>query len=516
MNVLFITADQWRGDTLSAMGHTCVRTPNLDRLAGDGVLFRRHFSQATPCAPGRASLYTGRYLMNHRVVANGVPLDRRHKTVATEARRAGLEPVLFGYSDAAADPRGHHPGDPALSRVDDVLPGMTPMVHMGDALYPWIADLQAKGYNIPAGEFGVFQTSAEACTASGRGRTFSPALYDTRDSATAYLADEVMKYISVHASRPWFVHLSLWAPHPPFVVSAPYHEMYHPSEVPPPIRADSVALESAQHPYLDYWLSHQKGTGIFLGHEASNNLKLTDTDVLQARATYYGMMSEVDFHLGRLLDFLSAGGHDQETLVVFTSDHGEQLGDHWQFAKYGYFDESFHVPLIVRDPSPESRPSRGRQVTQFTENVDVMPTILDRLGVRIPRTCDGATLTPFLSGDTPGRWRTEAHWEFDFRNAGASRAEPPLGLSRDECGVCVVRGERYKYVHFTGLPALLFDLENDPHEFTNLATHPDYRNQLVECTQLALDWRMRNADRELTDIELTPDGPKRHVTSDDD
>ena len=109
LNVLFITADQWRGDCLSALGHPCLRTPHLDRLAETGVLFTRHYSQATPCSPGRASLYTGLYLHNHRVVVNGTPLDARHTNVALEARKLGYEPLLFGHTDIGADPGSRAP-----------------------------------------------------------------------------------------------------------------------------------------------------------------------------------------------------------------------------------------------------------------------------------------------------------------------------------------------------------------------------------------------------------------------
>jgi arylsulfatase A-like enzyme len=95
-NVLLITLDQWRADCLSAVGHPCLRTPNLDRLAAEGVLFRRHFTQASPCGPARASLLTGLYAHNHRSVRNGVPLDDRHTNIAREVRKAGYDPVLFG------------------------------------------------------------------------------------------------------------------------------------------------------------------------------------------------------------------------------------------------------------------------------------------------------------------------------------------------------------------------------------------------------------------------------------
>src|SRR5215470_2780914 len=129
MNILFITADQWRADCLGAVGHPVVRTPNLDRLAADGVSFRRHFAQAAPCGPSRASLYTGMYLMNHRSVLNGTPLDARHTNVALVARTLGYEPALFGYTDSSIDPRTVPADDPRLRSYEGVLPGFDPIVN---------------------------------------------------------------------------------------------------------------------------------------------------------------------------------------------------------------------------------------------------------------------------------------------------------------------------------------------------------------------------------------------------
>src|SRR3954468_11746910 len=130
-NVLFICADQWRGDCLAALGHPVVKTPNLDALAADGVLFRNHFAQATPCGPSRTSLLTGLYLMNHRSGRNGTPLDARHTNLALEARKGGYDPALFGYTDTTPDPREHHPNDPALTAYDEgVLPGFRTALHL--------------------------------------------------------------------------------------------------------------------------------------------------------------------------------------------------------------------------------------------------------------------------------------------------------------------------------------------------------------------------------------------------
>ncbi|MCZ6882838.1 MAG: alkaline phosphatase family protein [Gammaproteobacteria bacterium] len=494
INVLFITADQWRGDCLSSGGHPCVQTPNLDRLAADGLIFEQHYAQATPCGPSRASIYTGKYLHNHRSLINGMPLDTCHTNVALEARKAGYDPVLFGYTDIFTDPQQRVPGDPAMPSHEGVLPGMTQVIpgetnELPDSnALPWFADLQAKGYSVPEGVLGVFKPRE----ASGQGGlTSAPAQYSVEDSFTAFLTDEAIKYFSANKDRPWFVHISYLAPHPPFIAPEPYHSMYDPVDVPKPVRAATLEEEAAQHPYLDYYLHNQRGWGIHYNHESKNNIKLDDKDVLQARATYYGMMSEVDAHIGRLITYLEEAGIYENTLVLFTSDHGEQLGDHWQFSKYGYFDQSFHVPLIVHTPETGVKCARGRRVDAFTESVDIMPTILEYLGVAIPAQCDGEPLTLFCQGETPTNWRKEAHWGFDFRNFNDRDGNIALGLKPEQCAVNVIRGKRYKYVHFKELPPLFFDLEQDPHEFENLAQQPEYRNLMQEHVQKMRSWQMR-------------------------
>jgi arylsulfatase A-like enzyme len=507
MNVLFITADQWRGDCLSALGHPCLKTPNLDRLARDGVLFQRHYAQATPCGPSRASLYTGLYLHNHRSVANGTPLDARHTNVALEARKAGCEPVLFGYTDVGPDPRAHVPGDPALCNYEGLLPGMTQVVGLKDDQLAWLADLRAKGYDVPLGHKEVFRPKADYPGAAGRGPTFAPACYRAEDSNTAFLTSEAIKYIAVRREQRWFVHVSYLAPHPPFVAPEPYHALYDPSDVPPPLRAANPEEEAVQHPWLAYRLYNQEGSGYTLGASAADNLSLSESDLRQLRATYYGMMSEVDAQVGRLIDHLQSTGEYERTLIVFGSDHGEQLGDHWLFAKYSYFDQAFHIPLILRDPRRSADGGRGRVVSAFTENIDVMPTIVDWLGGTVPVECDGESLLPFCRGETAPQWRREAHWEYDFRDVVEQTFERALGLTSDQCTMNVIRDERYKYVHFTALPPLLFDLEEDPAELRNLADDPAYQGRVLEYAQKMLSWRMAHDERRLTNTMLTPSGP---------
>ena len=509
-NVLFITADQWRGDCLSALDHPCLRTPHLDALAREGVLFRRHYAQASPCGPSRASLYTGLYLHNHRSVVNGTPLDPRHTNVALEARKAGYEPALFGYTDVSANSRQTHPNDPASRSNEGVLPGMVPVVWMMDHFMkepylPWIAELQSRGYEITAAE--VFRPKSDFPGAASRGVTFAPARFTAADSATAFLTDEAINYLSVRRGEPWFVHLSYLSPHPPFIAPEPYHAEYDPADVPLPVRAATPADEAKQHPYLDYFLHHPRGTGLTFGWNAKeHHLHISDRDLHQLRATYYGMMSEVDAQIGRLVTFLQDTGCYDNTLIVFTSDHGEMLGDHWQLAKFSYFDQTFHVPLIVRDPRPEATPWHGRVIDAFTENVDVMPTIVDWLGLEVPSTCDGESLLGFCRSEESIPWRTAAHFALDFRffrddDGGI------IGLKADQCAFAALRDERYKYVHFTALPPLFFDLGEDPMEFNNVAEVPAYRERMLEYAQKLLSWRMNHEDRALTHVRLTADGP---------
>ncbi|PKQ03309.1 MAG: sulfatase, partial [Alphaproteobacteria bacterium HGW-Alphaproteobacteria-12] len=205
---------------------------------------------------------------------------------------------------------------------------------------------------------------------------------------------------------------------------------------------------------------------------------------------------------------LKETGRWDNTLVIFTSDHGEQMGDHWLLGKCGYFDASYHIPLIIRDPRRAADGTRGHTVDRFTENVDIMPTMLDVIGAETPVQCDGASLVPFLESEgAPANWRREAHWEFDFRDPADDSAEKRLGLTLHQCTMNVIRDEKFKYVHFTKLPPLLFDLEKDPGEFVNRANDPAYLAVVLDYAQKLLSWRMNHDEQTLTHIALTDEGP---------
>lgn len=502
MNILFITADQWRGECLSVLGHPHLKTPNLDALAADGVTFKRHYAQATPCGPSRASLYTGMYMHNHRSVLNGTPLDNRHTNVALEARKSGYKPALFGYTDVSLDPRNYSSEDYAVKTYESVLPGFAPVCHVNSAARPWLADLKAKGYQVPDCAMDMLRPDSEYPGTENMGKTFAPARFKAEDSRAAFLVGEAIKYLSVRQDKPWFLHMSFLSPHPPYVVPEPFHDLYDASDMSLPVRQETPDKEASLHPWLEHYLFNQSGSNYTFGAKSRDNNSLSELELRQIKATYFGMMSEVDSQIGRLIDYLKQINAYDNTLIIFTSDHGDMQGDHWMFSKSCYYEEAFHVPLIVRDPGVVADKTRGTLVKAFTESVDIMPTILDSIGQDIPAQCDGYSLLPFCRDEQPEDWRQEYHAEFDLRSPYAYDVDSPLGLGKRKCIVNIIRGERYKYVHFAGLPPLFFDLKDDPHEFTNRFNDPDYQSKVLEYVEKMLTWRMQHDEPALTDFHL--------------
>jgi len=324
-------------------------------------------------------------------------------------------------------------------------------------------------------------------------------------SDTAWFTERGLSYLRGHAGKPWFLHLGYYRPHPPFIASAPYNAMYRPEDMPKVVRASSPAEEAKQNALLAHYVKEVKQASFFQDGKAPGS-EMSEADVAQMRATYCGLMSEIDDHLGRVFAYLKETGQWDDTLIVFTCDHGEQLGDHHLLGKIGYFDESYRIPMIIRDPRAEANSSRGSIVDKFTETIDTMPTLLEWLGLEVPRQCDGRSLLPFCEKGAPADWRTEAHYEFDFRDLFYTRPETSLGIPMDKCSLAVVQDAAFKYVHFAALPPLFFDLVKDPGQFVNRAADPAYSGRMGEYAAKMLDWRLGFAERTLTGYRATPRG----------
>lgn len=496
-NLLFITCDQWRGDCLSAAGHPVVRTPAADALAREGVLFKRHYAGAAPCSPARACIYTGLYQMNNRVCRNGTPLDARHDNIALAARRLGYEPTLFGYTDTSPDPRFHAPDDPVLRSYEGVLPGFSVRQPLPEHQKPWLSWLERRGVDASAGFPDIHRPLGSDGEMSRR-----PPIYGKDETPAAFLTAEFLRWLG-EQDRPWFAHISYLCPHPPFVVPEPYNDMFDADAGPGFRRAPNWQSEAELHPYVAHELQRQKRSKFLPGMKGKVR-DFSDAEFRTLRAIYHGMVASVDAELGRLWAGLKAGGAWSDTIVVLTSDHAEMMGDHYMLGKGGFFDQSYHLPLIVRDPR---RPRVKGHVDAFTEAVDLMPTVIDLLGGVPPAHLDGRSLVPFLDGDNPGDWRDAAHWEFDFRTIAKGSGKQPFGLRPQQCNLAVLRTRQHKYVHFGGaLPSLLFDLESDPDELVNLATDKGYAGLRADLAERMLAWRAEHLDQSLALSELTEKG----------
>ncbi len=497
-NVLLITADQWRGDCLSAAGHLQVKTPNLDRLAERGVLFKNHFANAAPCSPARACLYTGLYQMNNRVCMNGSPLDSRHDTLAKSFRRLGYEPTLFGYTDQTEDPRSAHKNDPALRTYEGVLPGFYARARVTEDQMLWRSWLQQQGYDhVLTGEAADLHVPATGVDDPPSGKA---PVYKAEHTDTAFLVGEFTRWLSEQQvesseaeslSTGWFAHMSFLRPHPPFAVPAPFNDMYNADDIQPFKGEGNSATE---HPFLSYTRSRAAKSSFIPGAKGLVS-DWSNDDLRRIAAIYYGMCTEVDAQIGLLLDALEAANQLDNTVIVFTSDHGEQLGDHAFLGKFGFYDSSYHIPLIISDPATTR--SHGCVVDAFTEAVDVMPTLLNIAGGQAPAQLDGRSLLPLINGDNKLAWRNSVHWEYDFRDVAARTAEQHFGIESQVCNLSVMRSRQYKYVHFAALPSLLFDLEADPHETRNLMNEPAYHSVAIDCAEELLSWRARHLDQSL-------------------
>lgn len=477
-NVLLYVADQWRGDTLGAMGHPCVQTPNIDALAAEGVTFTRHYCQALPCGPSRASMLSGLYLHNHRVVSNGTPLPANLPNLALELVDAGFHPALFGYTDT--------PLDPELSDSTEfepwVCPGFTAVAPFlfADGFAGWVRELAEKGYDIPEDHRRLWDPSNGNYVPVEKG-LLAPSKIAAADTDTAWLTARLLAYLSAMKSRPWVAHFNCLKPHPPLFASRPYDTLHDPADVPLPEKPVSPDIIAAQHPWLDYELEAQESRRSEYPSEKTSIAEFDDWDARRLRVAYYGNCSEVDAQFGRIIAHLKSTGSYDETLIIFCSDHGEQLGENGFWGRRGPYDGNFHVPMIIRDPRTDADSTRGSQITAFTEHVDLMPTILDAYDRPQPSLCDGHSLLPFMSGATPPDWRQEAHFAYDFRDLPGKSVEAALGLRSDECHFRALRGERWKYVEFPSLPPLLFDIGNDSGETMNLASDASYAAVVQEC-----------------------------------
>lgn len=480
-NVLLIIADQFRWDCLGVAGNPVIKTPNLNALAAEGVLFSSTFVQTVPCGPSRMCLFTGRYLCSTRAVDNMTPLVDAEENLGMYLRAGGYRSAMAGYNDYAVDPRTLPDTDSrtrALS-YDNFLPGFDEILKHEYHSPAYFDYLRSKGY--PENLCCPHICTEYAVPEVGPGDHLPlhyPAHYRAEDSEARFLTQRGVDFMKAQDAPGWMLSMNYIKPHPPRICPTPYHAMYDPADMPRANRRPEE-LESG-HPYLR--AAHAEPALV------------NERDLRETQACYYGMISEIDACVGALLQALRESDQWDNTLIIFTSDHGEYLGDHYFTDKAHFYDETMRVPLIVRDPTAAADRTRGRHDTGFAELIDIAPTVLEWCGLPVPDRMQGRSLLNRMHGQPEAAPRKEIHFEFDYRNRlWRNKACPDDNL------LWVLRSEDYKYVQFADpdIPPLLFDLRNDPGEFQNLADKAEYAPVIADYCQRMLQWRMKNEDQRM-------------------
>ncbi len=494
-NILFIMCDQLRFDYLGCAGHPTIKTPNIDALAARGVRFTRAYVQSPVCGPSRMSFYTGRYMRSHGANWNRFPLRVGEPTLGSHLAKLGVRNVLVGKTHMQADTEGMarlgiDPGSDIGIREAEC--GFEPY-ERDDGLHPDPAPrpaydtyLAERGYDGP-NPWERWANSGAAPDGSLHNgwllaHADKPARVAEDDSETPYMTRRAMRFIEEAQSddRPWCLHLSYIKPHWPYIAPAPYHAMYSAADVIPPVRAEAERI--APHPVY----------GAFMDHLVGRNFS-DDATRIGVIPAYMGLITQIDDHLGRLFRFLEARGLSETTMIVFASDHGDYLGDHWLGEKDLFHDCSAKIPLIIADPSAAADATRGTTCDALVEAIDLAPTFLEWFGgSAAPNILEGRSLLPWLHGPAPDAWRRCVFSEYDYSMQPARVA---LGQPIADCRLFMVFDGRWKYIHATGFPPMLYDLHSDPAELVDLGTSPDHGLERARLDAALRDWALRDHNR---------------------
>jgi arylsulfatase A-like enzyme len=439
-NILFLMVDEMRWDAMGCAGHPVVKTPNLDRLARQGVRFHACYTVSPVCSPARASLFTGRYAHVHGVIANGVPAHPGEIFLPSILKHYGYHTAISGklhfrpiqfdfgfdrfWSFAAEGPTPEL-GYQAYLRKKYGSPNKWPIV---PGTCPWPDD--------PLGrDVGLFK-------------------YPKEDFETEWITDRAIEYLRSRRGQgqPWFLFVSYLKPHSPSVEPQPYFSMYNPDSIPVPKLPPNAREMRARQ------------TGQARRHYVDD-----ERMVRVLSALYYGAITHVDEQIGRLLGELEKLGMADDTLILFTADHGNMLGDRGRWFKGVQYEGSVRVPLIWRGPRGASE-NTGRVIEKVVENTDIMPSILDAVGIPVPEGVQGRSFLRLARGQ-----------DLNWKNRCYSQLRSGM----------VVDGS-WKLIDNSldgSGPFELYNLAEDPKEERDLSQDPRQRERVAEYRRLLAAWR---------------------------
>jgi arylsulfatase A-like enzyme len=487
VNLLFIMTDQQRWDAMSCAGNPVLKTPNLDKLARQGARFTSFYSACPVCVPARTAIFTG-----HSIESNHV-LDNKDVGLESEPPYRSFDQILLrhGYRGEYHG-KFHSPYRLALDYTQPIrwLNGKRPAgcqsaMSEAEAYKAFLEEHVPKRPLKPGGlrqRFGVYhpipldENYGKANPGkSSEGESYGLLETPPEYSIVAFTAAEGLAALDRLKNGPFTLTISFDPPHPPMLVSEPYYSLYAPNSIPVPASINDPRTNSPYRP------NKREEGGAYRN----------PTNIRQMTSIYYGMVTEVDEWVGKILQRLDALGLADNTLVIFTSDHGEMLGDHGMHSKNIFYEGSVHVPLLLRLPGVIPA---GTVIQAPCSHLDLFPTILDYCG-QTGHASEGNSLRPFIEG----------------KESGTGRVVVSEWNSQTVPGYMIFDG-RWKFLcgQTVDAPSLdaLYDLKNDPQELNNLiGRNPDrekYRAEATRMKGLLVEWLARLKSPHLGTVKARP------------
>ncbi len=415
-NLLIIHTDQQSAWTVSAYGGTLLSTPNIDSLASEGAILKNFFTNSAVCTPSRGAFFTGRYPHAHGAYKNNIELNRDEITIAHVLQQNGYD---TGYAG-----KWHLDGTPK--------PGwMTPDRSMG---------FEYCKFMFNRGHYKQIREQPD-------GDPLLDGMGDENTYTTDWLADKTVEFIDMPRTKPFFFTVCIPDPHTPFTVRSPYDTMYAPSNMTVPSTAHQSDLPN--------WANNSK----FMGQ---GNTQAEREQWLQVqKARYCGEVKCIDDNVGKILDALRNSGQLDNTVVVFTTDHGEYMGEHGLMHKNQLYETAYRLPFLIRWPE---KISAGTVVENIISTVDFQPTVLALMGIAPSGREQGKDASGLLQGQNVN-WKDESF----IHHSSLERA----GIFTPEFELAYVKDR----------DAILFDRINDPEQVNNLFDNPAYSGVVVELTR---------------------------------
>ena len=430
-NILFIMADQFRADYYGAAGADFVRTPSIDAIAARGTRFTRAYTSSPVCSPARISLATGLYPFRTGALDNQAFSPLSHTTCYQRLRDAGYRVAMVGKHDLAKSDRfkgrlGKRPLTYAYGFTDPhETAGKMEAGKTGEPHCPYTFALAEAGrYDSFIADYRK-RASTDWIKGASHDSILPTELYED-----AYIGEYACRWLDgVDADFPWHMFVSFVGPHDPFDPPAEYGARYRDAPVPPAI-ADELRNKPRWH--------------------APRDRKLTDDEIAHTRRQYCAEIELIDDYIGRMIETLERRGLLHDTIVIFTSDHGEMLGDHGMYTKSVAYEGATHIPLVMAGPGISAGPVAHALVSL----IDLNPTVCELAGLEQQPGIDARSLVPVLSGERSGHRES-------------------VSITLREFQALVT--DRYKLVDSYNDLAEVYDLRNDPQELDNLVVSDETR-----------------------------------------